>query len=769
MRQAHLYLRKAGESDRPPNSGPRIKKADRDNDKFYHTQVKTLDAMRDSYERDQQDAPPYMKPNLVFKIDLTDNVHDDTFRKELQWAGIHTISSAPDKKGYWAALADDANFTKFRKKLKKYRSSEKPNFIDQIKAVQEIPPRLKMGKSLERPVPYDKWEYVDVEVWRMEDKRLKKFVAALHTMIDEQGGRITDEIITNSFYLARVHCSGQTIEALARLREVAHIGRPISTGSKPQRAHNRGEIEAVGAPEPGVPDILVVDSGVNDHPLLKDAIGGRKAHSSDDGGVVEGYDIDDAGHGTSVAGVALYGNVEKCLAEKLFDPKIWIYSAKVMYEKNGLPDFHEESLVEHQLKDAVDHASAAYRNCTIVNISLGNTEHVMEDGKRQFRIASLIDELSDEHKDLLFVIAAGNVDYVDTVKYTGTDHFASPPSQFRVIDPATSAHGITVGSIDFVHKNMPVRPSKFTRVGPGLRGMIKPELIEIGSNDNDGGVLLLNPWWHKDGNRFTRDWGTSISAPVVSHMMAMLARAFPGASRNLLKALVLSSASIPAQRPGSLGELDERGNSADIKKLHSVYGYGRPNLDHALHSDSDRVVLMYDGVIGVKRVDFFPLMLPDDFFKKKGMRAIEITLAYDPPTDAKRQEYMGVTMEYALYKNAPLDLIRDAYNDAASSTSPEERLGERLKNLKVDLLPGSRIRKRCTHQKSSVVYRAGPHIDVEQPLVLAVSCQNRWHRDTAYKQKYALVVTVKHGGGIDLYSGIKENVLERSEVERVTA
>ena len=588
-------------------------------------------------------------------------------------------------------------------------------------------------------------------------------------MIREERGEVPDELTTNSFYVARVRCSGMTLGALARMREVAHIDRPVTVRTEVQKAYDAGEVGAVGRPEPGMPGILVVDSGVNNHPLLKNAIGGRRAHPSDDGGVVAGRDLDEAGHGTSVAGVALYGDIERHSAKKPLNPQLWIYSAKVMHEEDNVAVFDTDSLVEHQLKDAVEYACATYKNCRIVNISFGDAAPAMEDGSRQFRIASLIDELSAEHQDLSFVIAAGNLDRDDTYKYSYPDVFANPPAHFRVIDPATSGHGITVGSIEQPQKDAAVWPSKFTRVGPGLRGMIKPELVEIGGNERDDGIQVLNPRWVSEGKLFTRDWGTSISAPAVSHLMAVLAREFPDASRNLLTALALSSASVPEQRPGLLGKLDERANSANMRKMLAVYGYGRPNLDHALYSDSDRVVLKYEGTIGMRRVSFFPLILPDEFYQQKGVRSIEVSLAYDPPTDAKRVDYAGVTIDYSLYKNTPLNLVNDAYDAAASGGRAGDSIGKRLKNCKVRLLPGPLIRKTSAHQKSSVVYHGTPSIDIRHPLVLAVSCQRKWYPDANYMQKYALVVTARHSGGIDLYNGIKQNIPERLQMEMMAA
>jgi hypothetical protein len=90
---------------------------------------------------------------------------------------------------------------------------------------------------------------------------------------------------------------------------------------------------------------------------------------------------------------------------------------------------------------------------------------------------------------------------------------------FKLINPATSALAITVGSIspaNRVQRNQngeeqikialaeEDQPSPFTRTGPGINDMIKPELVEYGGNlilynnfgriseDSGGKIVLLN-------------------------------------------------------------------------------------------------------------------------------------------------------------------------------------------------------------------------------------------------------------------------------------
>ena len=65
-------------------------------------------------------------------------------------------------------------------------------------------------------------------------------------------------------------------------------------------------------------------------------------------------------------------------------------------------------------------------------------------------------------------------------------------------------------------------------------------------------------------------------------------------------------------------------------------------------------------------------------------------------------------------------------------------------------------------------YAGKPRIDAQHPLVLALSCQKRWYQDMDYMQRYAIVVTVRHSGGIDLYNGIKQSMPSISEVKKVS-
>ena len=734
--------------------------AQRDAQKFYQTETKKLDAIGDSYKKDKQRYGKYFNPSLIFKIKLKPtSIFDENFRKELKRAGIETISSAQSKTGYWVAFTDDGQFTKFREKLGRRASQDRPTFVDVIDGVYEIPPQEKIGELLkENPLKKSDVEYLDVEVWRMGDHSLNKFVDGLTNLVEENHGEVSDRLVTDNFCVIRIKTDQNLLDKITSMREIAHVDRPPRISIEQQMTADIERLSLKGPPQSGKPGILIIDSGIRNHPLLQDAIADRIALPTAHGKIKEDRDIDDVGHGTKVAGIALYGDIDQCIKSSTFDPQLWLYSAKVMFRNSdGNAEFDEKDLLEHQFKDAVEKTITKHENCKVINISLGNSARKMYKGQRQFRLASLIDELSFKHQDILFAIAAGNNmdDVQDRESYPS--YMLENSLRVKIIDPATSAHALTVGSIFvFNSKNSASLdfPSPFTRVGPGLNGMIKPELVEYGGGYNPD-LITINPNWVSEGRLFTLDKGTSFSSPKIAHYLARIKDVLPSASRNLIKALLLSSASIPEERPEPLNEIKMCGKNKDVQKILNIYGYGKPVLDNALYSESNRVLLTYDGKIQINKVHFFPIHLPSEFLNEKGKKSIEITLAFDPPINSNRADYLGTAMEFHIFKDLSIADIRRSYSETRIQEDSEEIVPEALRNKEIKLVPGINIRKKGTHQKAVKEWTRRPRFKASDPLVLAVVCQKKWYEEKNYEQPYAVIATFKHERQIDLYNLIR--------------
>ena len=259
-----------------------------------------------------------------------------------------------------------------------------------------------------------------------------------------KGGKITDKLTTKSFCRLRIVANKQIYSDILELSEVAHVDRPpkIKLKLEAELDSDIGEFHFGMPPNENAAGILVVDSGIlAGHPMLENAVGDEISIISEDN------PFDDVGHGTKVAGFALYGDIQKCKDNGIFIPELWIFSAKVMYKnESGYAEYDEKELLEHQLDKAVRWIAENYSNCRVVNLSLGNCANKMIKGLQQFDLSTLIDDLSNE-LNLIFVVSCGNICDIDIGEFEIYPDYLLESDKTNIIDPAPSALALTVGAL----------------------------------------------------------------------------------------------------------------------------------------------------------------------------------------------------------------------------------------------------------------------------------------------------------------------------------
>ena len=653
--------------------------------------------------------------------------------------------------------------------MEAYSTQNKKNFFTAIEGINIIPPRDKIGELLrKKPIREGEWAYLDVEVWRMDDARLKGFTKGFEKYVNHQHGRVTDQMITRNFCLLRIQSNKTLLNDVLGLPEISRVDRPPEVEIDEAMQVGLEEFEPIKSPSKESHGILVVDSGLRHHPLLENAIGDEIYLPLPNGKITSEYD--DVGHGTEVAGVALYGDVEQCILNRNFFAEAWIYSAKVLYKGNGGIAYGDpEKLLHHQLRDAIETILKKHKKCKVINISFANIEDRMFEGQSQFNLAALLDELCEQFQ-IIIVVSVGNYEKGNSEDYP--NYLLDSSDKVKIADPSCSALAFSVGSIykrkvgtsgDYVDM-----PSPFTRTGPGYRGMIKPEFVEYGGGPQ-GGIVTINPDWIKEGNLFRIKPGTSLSAPRVANHAVKIFNRYPSFSANLIQALLLSSASIPMEKPGDLATMTVRDNEETQMKIYSIYGYGKPNLESALYSNNNRVLLVKDDVVKVNHIRLYTLHLPDNFVNEMGNRAISINLAFNPPVNKNRSSYLGVVFELHLFKNISAEQVKQAYGDLPITESPsdsdsEELVPQKIKKYEIKLRPGPNIRKRGVHQKGTVTYSKKPMIDASNPLILAVVCRDRGWIERDYEQGYGIVVSVEHSKEVDLYTQMRQRNVQRARI-----
>ncbi|MFZ0520971.1 MAG: S8 family peptidase [Candidatus Acidiferrales bacterium] len=734
-------------------------------------------------------APPAeVRPSLILRVQL----HPGAVVDEITWerCGLTLLSVEADKT--LILFSSDEQLAEFRRRLTEYQAGpgdqkHPPHAgifasIDQIGVVR---PEDRIGRACRTRGMVATTDFepanqytLDVELWDFGNQRAnREKVAEIENFIRDRGGATPDQYVGESLVLLRVRAAGAVIRELLDLDAVAQVDFPPQPTFSVGEMLTRGvrDFPPIAEPNDGSPSIAILDSGLTAaHPLLALAIGEASAIPQ-----ALGDGADAHGHGTLVAGIALYGDVEACIQAGVFMPRLRLFSVRVLNEHCK---FDDAALITTQMREAINYVSTTY-GCRIFNLSLGDDSLPYAGGKVS-PWASILDTLARE-LNIVIVAPAGNFTYQVGPNEFADAHCQKYPQyllddQARIIEPATGAIVLTVGALSH-SANLPIgggaqdvalrpisrvgEPSPFTRSGPGLGDSVKPELCDFGGNSAYDGrlgrVRNFNELSLVSMNReylqhlFAADSGTSFAAPRVAHVGARLLETFPDASANLIRALLASSATVPAASSDRLA-----GVARDA--VLRVCGYGVPNLERAQTSDENRVVLFNDNSIGHDRFHIYQIPIPESFFERKELRSIDVTLAYDPPVRHSRFDYLGATMTFALIRGKTLEEVAEACGAQAGRDDPADRLTSTVWECGME--PGHRAREGGTLQKAVFEMKQIPRALYGDTYHLVVRCERKWARDEHSPQRYAIVVVMRQQAHVDIYNEIRQRIRARARV-----
>jgi subtilisin family serine protease len=716
-------------------------------------------------------------PSLILKVSIVGNIDEDEWRK----VGLTVLSVDGDKSVI--LFANDKSLQDFRNKVEAYQEElplgqKAPQYAGLVAAIETVSllkASDRIGPSLQAAGFVEPKDFVAADSYVLDfelyhpptQQEADIFVYRLKQAL-ASGGTILSTYSGHQMLIARVECNGIAVRAALDLPEVAVAEIPPQPDLVAEDI-TEIDIEQLSPGNPPAEDAIVIgiiDSGVNfGHPLLASTEAG--AITLDPTWSVS----DVVGHGTSVASIAAFGDIAARVAAKNFDAQFRIASARVVTDSGQFP---KDKPVPDLMEQAIIKLHTDY-GCRIFNISLGNAKRIYKGGKPDPWDATL-DALARD-LDILIIVSAGNRDdltnsYNDGIVTAYPQYLLTDAS--RIIDPATAAIALSVGAI--AHANgleaadeelagvRPIcganEPSPFTRTGPGVRGMIKPDFIDFGGNavwDGPTGALVngnqkeaAGIWTmhHKPIEKlFRARSGTSFAAPNLAYKAALLLSHFPTASANLLRSLLALSASTP-----KAVALRTRGLNDKVALM--VCGYGVSNADHAATSDDGRVVLFAEDELLLDHFAVFEIPIPAEFQTTKGTREIKVALAFDPPVRHTRADYLGTTMGWRLLRGAKEADVFDRYR---KWTKEEGKPPEFPSKLVCPTDIGSDLREYGTLQIGT--YRGKTDISkYGDKYYLAVWCSRRWTPTTIENQRYALSVQLRHENVTTLYQTLKQPV-----------
>ena len=563
------------------------------------------------------------------------------------------------------------------------------------------------------------------------------------------------------------------------------------------------------APDADAPAVCVIDSGIQEgHLLLQPAIDQTSSHcflpgktATDVGDFVAG-----GGHGTRVAGAVLYGEeVAKAGTPKL---PFWIQNARVLDDNNRMPD---EVFPAEAMRTAVERYHFGPRTTRIFNHSINAYGYCRL--RYMSSWAAEIDALLNE-LDVLVIQSAGNIRPTGPMPYPGVkDHldagrtypeYLYEPAA-RVANPGQSLQALTVGSIAYdafeagnwrSFATEPDLPSAFSRSGPGIWNVIKPEVVEYGGDfirtnnqptdvQGGGGIPaacpeLVRSTMFPPGPAADRDaTGTSFATPKVARIAAQLQRLLPAEPTLLYRALLVQSAQWPAWAEGVLSQLRAPNNQqtrATRKQLLNkasqiirCIGFGIPdearatvNTDHRTTFITSAETPIHAGECHIYQVPI-PAALrqqADEYDIR-----IDVTLSYvAQPRRTRRnlRRYLSTWADWVTSRlGEGLDDFRVRamkYEENEGEPLPGSTLPWTLHESSTWGLIRSTRRNSGTVQKDWAIVRSNTLPD---HFCIAVRGHQGWSHDPDTTARYALAVTIEIvGQEISIYDSLRTAVVE---------
>jgi hypothetical protein len=602
--------------------------------------------------------------------------------------------------------------------------------------------------------------------------------------INEYAGHVVDIIdgesniaeLPDSFTI-RLNINGKCLKDLANnLGYIFEIVLPDDVEISPSNLRDADEPEDmvnIIPPAEDAPRICIIDSGVQEgHRYLAPAIiGGESVCLLKDTDDVSDC-VEVGGHGTRVTGAVLYPGQIPTQGD--YQLPCWIRNIRVLDDNNMMPDSLNPPLVIQRIVKNF-YLEKKVRS-KLYNHSIGSSTPCRL--KHMSAWAAEIDNQSYDH-DILFIQAAGNIpsNIIEAHLQAGYDYPAyllRPLS--RVSNPAQSLQALTVGSVslsdyeteDLIALGEKDEPSSFTRSGPGIWDVIKPDVVEYGGtevrNKDDSVLTLTTPpevcpeliRVSPEGPAYSRDdVGTSFSTPKVTYIAGEIQKVLPDSPALLYRALIAQS----ARWPDWAVDIEVERYAEILRYI----GYGVPNVSRALENNEYRITLITNDQveIGTREAHIYKIPIPQEM-REIGEDfdiLIEVTLSYAAKPRRTRRTVNRYLSTWLEWESSNLGEEFETFKQRILLTgkridddgSLKWAIGSAINRGKADGFS----RNKGTLQKDWAIIKS---YELRDAFCIAVRGHEGW--GAGFKAKYALAVSFETlDQNIPIYEPIR-NLLE---------
>lgn len=611
-------------------------------------------------------------------------------------------------------------------------SGEDYNLIATIYKFRFINKRNKTNE--EEAIILSTIQSASIEIANLQKERLKQFLSEANLLFSTNKNE-------DLFYL--IHASNDILISIEQNFDI--IQSITSSRAINVRPGLLGTLRMEYGFEVEVPEKLttvgIIDTGVNAIEPFNNLIV--------DGGInITGeIDADHSGHGTLVAGLAIFGQDLPASIENSYVAKCKVLPIKVLHNNNGGINFP-------MLLQAIRTANRD-KGVRIFNMSL--VFHPKKYNESFSEFAYELDYLSHELGILIF-ISVGNYDAVSLEELLTIDshidhnypdfyyklNSTSPVhncENTNISIPSESLNNLSIGALagnledgdnsDLTPANIypayytrkfhfdyeqKVNATNFTR-NQKNKHLNKPDLVFDGGdllNEQSGIEIIASP----ADSYYRRTAGTSLSTPLITSIAAEIEGMYPDLDVQSIKALLINSANY--YKTSQLPLFQNKG-----ELLRKLIGFGVPDRNKSLLSNNKSITMVVEDQIKPLEIVSIPIFLPE-YLKTAGNKLIfDISIAYSSyPDKGNHLGYLPLHMSFNLMKNLTIKDI--------ATKSVEETVAKRGFSWSEDHFGKENI---LFSNAQSKEYRLQPNdiVSLNGQMAVAVRCLSKDNIDENLK------------------------------------
>jgi hypothetical protein len=661
------------------------------------------------------------------------------------------------------------------------------------------------------------------EVWLRRDdghevERLEVFAGEAQIQVGARRLAFDDRVVCLAFATpAQLAGSLDVLNDLAELRR-AKVGNAFFIDLSPVEQVELAQdlLDRLTPPGPNAPAVCVLDTGVTRaHPLIEPALAPQDASAVDGawGSHDNGGGANQAGHGTAMAGLALYGDLAPILAgtthvtvrHRLESVKILppvgenrpdlygaIIATAVSRPEIQAPNRRRVFSMAVTAPADGELGQPTSWSAAVDALAAGRMFDVDPNG-----LVYLDDANQEAHR--LFVVSAGNV----PPENFGLNHLEISDTT-SVRDPAHAWNVLTVGAFTdkaliespeydgWVPLAQPGDLSPLSRTGVLLSSKWpnKPDVVCEGGNVAHDGQLfdpglpefcLVSTFFRPLEKLFVLSNATSAATAQVARIAAIARAEFPLLWPETIRALVVHSAQwTPRMKEAIQAAL----NKTQVKGLINRYGFGVPDVSRALRSGNDALTLVAQSVIHpyregkTREMHVHTLPWPSEVLQQMAEQEVRLRVSlsyFVEPNPARRgwrakHRYASHGLRFDVKTGEEtLTQFRARLNKQAAT---EDGDGPTTHGDSAKWLLGDKLRHRGSMHSDVWV---GTAAELSERDVIGVYPVSGWWKDQPIRDRselgarYALIVSIETDGeGVDIWTPVAQQVgipIEEIEID----